>query len=206
MIDVVLADDHPVVRAGLRTVVDSQPDMHVIHETSTAEDLLTWLDDGGRADVILLDLRFGETRMSGATATGTVVRRHGTPVLVVTTYGTDADILAAIEAGATGYLLKDAPTDELARAIRSAAAGEVTLDAEVQRRLLGRMRTPAQNLSARELEVLRLVSAGKSNEAIARELFVSVATVKSHLAHINTKLGTQSRTEAAATARDRGML
>lgn len=205
MIDVVLADDHPVVRTGLRTVIDSQPDMRVTHETSTAEDLLTWLDDGGRADVILLDLRFGETRMPGATATGTIVRHHDTPVLVVTTYGTDADILAAIEAGATGYLLKDAPTEELARAIRSAAAGEVTLDAEVQRRLLGRMRTRTQNLSARELEVLRLVSAGKSNEAIARELFVSVATVKSHLAHINTKLGTQSRTEAAATARDRGM-
>lgn len=205
MIDVVLADDHPVVRTGLRTVIDSQPDMHVIHETSTAEDLLTWLERGGRADVILLDLRFGDTRMPGATATGTIVRHHDTPVLVVTTYGTDADILAAIEAGATGYLLKDAPTDELARAIRSAAAGEVTLDAEVQRRLLGRMRTPTQNLSARELDVLRLVSAGKSNEAIARELFVSVATVKSHLAHINTKLGTRSRTEAAAAARDRGM-
>ncbi|MDF1603832.1 response regulator transcription factor [Nocardioides sp. YIM 152315] len=206
MIDVVLADDHPVVRAGLRTVVDSQPDMHVIHEASTAEDLLTWLDESGRADVILLDLRFGDARMSGATATDTVVRRHGTPVLVVTTYGTDADILAAIEAGATGYLLKDAPTQDLARAIRSAAAGEVTLDAEVQRRLLGRMRAPTRNLSARELEVLRLASGGKSNEAIARELFVSVATVKSHLAHINTKLGTQSRTEAAAAARDRGMV
>ncbi len=205
MIDVVLADDHPVVRAGLRAVVDSQSDMHVICETSSAEDLLTWLDEGGRADVILLDLRFGDSRMSGATATDVVVRHHAIPVLVVTTYGTDADILTAIEAGATGYLLKDAPTEELARAIRSAAAGEVVLDAEVQRRLLGRMRTPTQNLSTRELEVLRLASAGRSNEAIARELFVSVATVKSHLAHVNTKLGTQSRSEAAATARDRGM-
>lgn len=206
MIDVVLADDHPVVRAGLRAVVDSQPDMQVVHETSTAEDLLAWLDDGGQADVILLDLRFGDARMGGATATGTIVRRHRTPVLVVTTYGTDADILAAIEAGATGYLLKDAPTDELARAVRSAAAGEVALGPDVQRRLLGRMRSPSENLSTRELEVLRLVAAGRSNDAIARELFVSVATIKSHLAHINTKLGTRSRTAAAATARDRGVL
>lgn len=205
MIEVVLADDHPVVRTGLRAVVDSQPDMRVVHETSTAEDLLTWLDGGNRADVILLDLRFGDGRLGGAAATGTIVRRHAVPVLVVTTYGTDADILAAIEAGATGYLLKDTPTDELARAIRSAAAGEVALGADVQRRLVGRMRTPAENLSARELEVLRLVAAGRSNDAIARELFVSVATIKSHLAHINTKLGTQSRTEAAAIARDRGM-
>ncbi|MBD8078308.1 response regulator [Cellulosimicrobium arenosum] len=206
MIDVVLADDHPVVRAGLRAVIDGQPDMRVVHETSTAEDLLRWLGGGGRADVVLLDLRFADARMGGAAATGTIVQEHATPVVVVTTYGTDADILAAVEAGATGYLLKDAPTDELARAIRSAAAGEVTLGADVQRRLLGRMRAPGESLSARELEVLRLVAAGRSNDAIARELFVSVATVKSHLAHISTKLGTRSRTEAAATARERGML
>lgn len=206
MIDVVVADDHPIVRAGLRAVVDTRPDMRVVHETDTAEDLLTWLGGGGSADVILLDLRFGEGRLGGAAATGTIVRQHAVPVLVVTTYGTDADILSAIEAGATGYLLKDAPTEELARAIRSAAAGEVALGAKVQRRLLGRMRAPGESLSARELEVLRLVEAGRSNDAIARDLFVSVATVKSHLAHINVKLGTRSRTEAAATARGRGML
>ncbi|WP_159622086.1 response regulator [Ruania rhizosphaerae] len=206
MIDVVLADDHPVVRTGLRAVVDDQPDMQVVHEVSTAEDLLQWLEHEGRADVILLDLRFGDGRMSGATATGTIVGRYRIPVLVVTTYGTDADILAAIGAGATGYLLKDAPTEELARAIRSAAAGEVALGADVQRRLLGRVRAPAEHLSARELEVLRLVAAGRSNDAIARELFVSVATVKSHLAHINTRLGTTSRGAAVALARDRGML
>ncbi|WP_166847317.1 response regulator transcription factor [Isoptericola sp. BMS4] len=205
-IDVVLADDHPVVRAGLRAVVDSRPDMRVVHETATAEEPLAWLEAGGRADVILLDLRFGEARMGGAEAAGRIIRQHAIPVLVVTTYGTDADILAAVEAGATGYLLKDAPTDELARAIRSAAAGEVALAGDVQRRLLGRMRSPHESLSARELEVLRLVDAGRSNDAVARELFVSVATVKSHLAHINTKLGTRSRTEAAATARERGML
>lgn len=206
MIDVVLADDHPVVRAGLRAVVDSHDDMRVVHESPTAEALLEWLGEGGAADVILMDLRFGSAAMGGAQATGVIVEKHAIPVLIVTMYGSDADILAAIEAGATGYLLKDAPTEELARAIRSAAAGEVAFGAAVQRRILGRMRTPEQNLSAREYEVLRLVAAGRSNDAIARELFVSVATVKSHLAHINTKLGTQSRTEAAAAARERGLL
>lgn len=211
MISVVLADDHPVVRAGLRAVVDSHDDMRVVHEAGSAEDLLRWLGAGagagdGRVDVILMDLRFGGTRMGGAEATGLIVEQHAIPVLIVTTYGSDADILAAIEAGATGYLLKDAPTDELARAIRSAAAGEVAFGAAVQRRILGRMRAPAQNLSGRELEVMRLVEAGRSNDAIARELFLSVATVKSHLAHINTKLGTQSRTGAVARARERGLL
>lgn len=206
MIRVVLADDHPVVRAGLGAVVDGQPDMQVVHETSTAEELLDWLAGGGAADVILLDLRFGEGRLGGAAATGTVVERHGPPVLVITTYGTDADILSAVEAGAIGYLLKDAPTEELARAIRSAAAGQATLGADVQRRLLGRLRSPVEHLSARELEVLQLVAAGRSNDGVARALHITVATVKSHLAHINTKLGTQSRTEATAVARDRGLL
>lgn len=206
MIDVVLADDHPVVRTGLRAVVESQPDMRVVHETSTATELLEWLAGPGRADVVLLDLRFGDDRLGGAEATRTIVDEHETPVLVVTTYGSDADILGAIEAGATGYLLKDAPTDELTRAIRSAARGEATLGPAVQRRLLGRVRAPDRSLSARELEVLRLVAAGRSNDAIARELFLSVATVKTHLAHVNTKLGTRSRTEATAVARERGIL
>jgi len=206
MINVVLADDHPVVRAGMRAVIEIHPDMCVIHETSTAEELLAWLAAGGEADVVLLDLRFGPTNLGGAEATRAIAKIYDTPVLIMTTYGSDADILAAIEAGATGYLLKDAPTEDLARAIRAAASGEVTLGAAVQRRLLGRMRAPATSLSARELEVLRLVAAGRSNEAIARELFLSVATVKSHLAHINTKLGARSRTEAVANARARGVL
>ncbi|SDS12423.1 DNA-binding response regulator, NarL/FixJ family, contains REC and HTH domains [Paraoerskovia marina] len=206
MIDVVLADDHPVVRAGLRAVVDSHDDMQVVHESATAEALLDWLRDGDTADVILMDLRFGTTAMGGVEATGAIVETYAVPVLVVTMYGSDADILAAIESGATGYVLKDAPTEELARAIRSAAAGEMSFGAAVQQRIFGRMRAPEQNLSARELEVLGLVAAGRSNDAIARELFLSVATVKSHLAHINTKLGTQSRTGAVAVARDRGML
>ncbi|MDO8145874.1 MULTISPECIES: response regulator [unclassified Isoptericola] len=206
MIDLVIADDHPVVRAGLRAVVESTGDLRVVHEVATAEELLAWLADGGTADVVLLDLRFGPDRLTGAEATRTVVDRYAVPVLVVTTYGSDAEILSAVEAGATGYLLKDAPTEELAGAVRAAAAGRTVLDPAVQRRLLGRVRQPFEALSSRELEVLALVAAGRSNEAVARELVVSVATVKTHLTHVNTKLGTRSRTEAVAVARERGLL
>lgn len=206
MIRVVLCDDHPVVRAGLRAVVEGHEDMAVVAELGTAEELLDLVRAGAGADVVLLDLRFGDGRMGGAQATRHVVELGGPPVLVVTTYGSDSDILSAVEAGATGYLLKDAPTDELAAAIRAAAAGRTTLGPAVQERLLDRMRDPAVALTLRELEVLAHVAAGRSNEAIARELFVSRATVKSHLAHIFDKLGVTSRTEAVAAARDRGLL
>ncbi len=203
---VVVADDHPVVRAGLRAVVESQPDLEVVSEFDTAEALLRWVTDGGVADVVLLDLRFGPGRMTGAEATAGLVELAGPPVLVVTTYGSDADILAAIEAGATGYLLKDAPTLELAGAIRAAADRRVTLGPAVQERLLERMRTPEQALTRRELDVLARVAAGDSNDQVAAELVITRATVKSHLAHVYLKLGVQSRTEAIAVARDRGLL
>ncbi|HYQ73855.1 response regulator transcription factor [Cellulomonas sp.] len=205
MIDVVLADDHPVVRAGLRSVLDGEPDLRVVAETGTAEELVAWTA-AHRADVVLLDLRFGPGRMSGAEATAVLTRRGGPAVLVVTTYGSDADILAAVEAGATGYLLKDAPTDDLVRAVRAAAAGRVTLGPAVQERLLGRVRSPQLALTSRELDVLRLVAAGRSNDEIARELYVSRATVKTHLAHLYDKLGVTSRTRAVAVARERGVL
>ncbi|MGJ3509079.1 response regulator transcription factor [Enemella sp. A6] len=206
MIRVILTDDHPVVRAGLRALVEAQPDMTVVADYDTCEDLLTALRSGTTADVLLLDLRFGEDRMSGAEATAEIVADGGPPVLVLTTYGTDNDILTAVEAGATGYLLKDSPTDELTAAIRAAAAGEVTLGPAIQRRLLGRMRRPTLSLSLRELEVLELVAEGASNDAIAERLFISRATVKTHLAHIFGKLSVSSRTEAVAVARRRGLL
>lgn len=206
MIDVVLTDDHPVVRAGLRAVIDSEPDMHVVEEFSTAEALLAHVRRGGRADVLLLDLQFGPGRLGGADATWQIVQAGGPPVLILTTYGSDSDILTAVEAGATGYLLKDAPTDELASAIRAAAAGSVTLGPAVQARLVDRMRRPGISLTLRELEILRMVALGRSNDAIARELVISRATVKSHLAHAYDKLGVQSRTEAVAVARERGLL
>lgn len=206
MIDVIITDDHPVVRAGLRALIDAQPDMHVVRDFGSAEDLLAHLRAGGSASVLLLDLRFGEGRMSGARATGEIVRDGGPPVLILTTYDTDGDILSAIEAGATGYLLKDSPTDELTAAIRAAAAGEVTLGPTVQRRLLGRMRRPGVSLSLRELEVLQLVADGASNDEVAERLVLSRATVKTHLAHVYEKLGVGSRTEAVAVARRQGLL
>ncbi|BDZ41822.1 hypothetical protein GCM10025865_11210 [Paraoerskovia sediminicola] len=123
MIAVALTDDHPVVRAGLRAVLDGQDDMRVVAEHETAEELVEHVLEGIAADVLLLDLRFGEGRLGGAAATRQIVAAGGPPVLILTTYDSDADILAAIEAGASGYLLKDAPTAELAAAIRAAAAG-----------------------------------------------------------------------------------
>ncbi len=206
MIDVIITDDHPVVRAGLRALVESQPDMHVVADLDSAEELLSRLRAGLEAQLILLDLRFGPGRMSGAEATSAIVAEGGPPVLVLTTYDTDGDILSAIEAGATGYLLKDSPTDELTRAMRAAARGEVTLGPTVQRRLLTRMRRPGVTLSLRELEVLRLVAEGRTNDEVAEQLVVSRATVKTHLTHVYEKLGASSRTEAVAIARREGLL
>lgn len=206
MIDIVLTDDHPVVRAGIRAVVEGEPDMRVVRECGTTDELTAWIATGGPADVILLDLRFGDAERGGAEATRDIVAGGGPPVLILTTYGSDGDILAAVEAGATGYLLKDAPTEELAAAIRAAAAGETTLGPTIQQRLMTRLRRPDTSLTLRELDVLRLVGTGRSNDAIARELSLSRATVKSHLAHVYNKLGVQSRTAALSVARERGIL
>lgn len=206
MIDVLLADDHPVVRAGLRALVEGEADMRVVGEFDTAEALVRAVGLGETADVVLLDLRFGDGRMGGAEAARELVRLGGPAVLVLTTYDSDADILEAVEAGATGYLLKDAPTAELTAAIRSAAAGVVALGPAVQQRLLSRVRAPATALSRRELEVLGRVAQGASNDDVARALFLSRATVKSHLVHVYEKLGVDSRTAAVAEARRRGLL
>jgi DNA-binding NarL/FixJ family response regulator len=206
VIDVLLADDHPVVRAGLRALVEGEADMRVVGEFDTAEALVRAVGLGETADVVLLDLRFGDGRMGGAEAARELVRLGGPAVLVLTTYDSDADILEAVEAGATGYLLKDAPTAELTAAIRSAAAGVVALGPAVQQRLLSRVRAPATALSRRELEVLGRVAQGASNDDVARALFLSRATVKSHLVHVYEKLGVDSRTAAVAEARRRGLL
>lgn len=203
---VVLTDDHPIVRAGLRAVIDAEPDMSVVAEFPTAEDLLVAVRGGLSADVVCLDLRFGPGRMTGAQAAAELSAIAGPPVLILTTYDSDAEILSAVEAGATGYLLKDAPTEELTTAIRAAAAGQVALGPLVQRKLLGRLRAPSVSLTRRELEVLELVAAGRSNDEVAAELFLSRATVKTHLVHIFDKLGVQSRTAAVARAREQGVL
>ncbi|MFI9645112.1 response regulator [Streptomyces sp. NPDC052040] len=204
-IRLLLADDHPVVRAGLRAVLSGEPDFAVVAEAPTAEAAVERAAAGG-VDVVLMDLQFG-TGLHGAEATAAITARPGAPrVLVLTTYDTDADILAAVEAGAAGYLLKDAPPEELAAAVRTAAAGHSALAPAVADRLMHRMRTPVAALSRRELEVLELVRDGLSNLGISKRLFLSQATVKSHLVHIYAKLGVDSRTAAVAAACERGLI
>ncbi|MEV7676166.1 response regulator transcription factor [Streptomyces sp. NPDC088752] len=200
-----LADDHPVVRAGLRAVLDTEPDFAVVAEAATAERAVE-LAAGGGVDVVLMDLQFG-AGMHGSEATAAITAAPGGPkVLVLTTYDTDADILAAVEAGASGYLLKDAPPEELAAAVRTAAAGQSALAPAVAHRLMDRMRTPAEALTKRELEVLQLVGEGLSNAQISKALFLSQATVKSHLVHVFAKLGVDSRTAAVAAATARRLI
>lgn len=212
MIRVLLADDHEIVRIGLRAVLESADDIEVIGEVATAEAAVAAAQAGG-IDVILMDLRFGPgvegTRLAtGADATAEIKRTMEKPphVLMVTNYDTDSDILGAIEAGALGYLLKDAPPEELLAAVRSAADGDSTLSPTVANRLMTRVRTPRTSLTPRELEVLKLVAEGSSNREIGRTLLLSEATVKSHLVHIYDKLGVRSRTSAVAAARDQGVL
>ncbi|WP_306588344.1 LuxR C-terminal-related transcriptional regulator [Corynebacterium striatum] len=212
MIRVLLADDHEIVRLGLRSVLEGAEDIEVVGEVATAEAAVSAAQAGG-IDVILMDLRFGAgiegmRVMGGAEATAAIRSSMSTPpkVLVVTNYDTDADILGAIEAGAVGYLLKDAPPHELLAAVHSAADGDSALSPIVADRLMTRVRTPRTSLTPRELEVLKLVAAGASNREIGQDLMLSEATVKSHLVHIYDKLGVRSRTSAVAAAREQGVL
>ncbi|MFD5655686.1 MULTISPECIES: response regulator [unclassified Streptomyces] len=200
-----LADDHPVVRAGLRAVLETEPGMVVVAEAATAEEAVTRAARGD-IDVVLMDLQFGKG-MNGAEATAAIAARPGAPrVLIVTTYDSDADTLPAIEAGATGYLLKDAPPEDLADAVRTAAAGRTALAPAVADRLMNRLRTPGTTLTRRETEVLALVADGLSNQAIGRRLHLTEGTVKSHLARVYAKLDVDSRTAAVATAASLGLI
>ncbi|MFG2625439.1 response regulator [Streptomyces sp. NPDC048473] len=208
VITLVVVDDHPVVRDGLRGMFDSAPGFRVLGEASNGVEgvgLVARLDP----DVVLMDLR-----MPGGGGVAAIAELTGrgarSKVLVLTTYDTDSDTLPAIEAGATGYLLKDAPRDELFTAVRAAADGRTVLSPAVASRLISRVRTPAapgnESLSAREREVLELVAKGTSNREIAAELFISEATVKTHLTHIFAKLGAKDRAAAVAVGYDRGIL
>lgn len=207
MIRLVIADDHPIVRAGLVALFAAEDDLTVVAEAATPDEAVA-AAERENPDVVLMDLQFGAgVAGGGADATRRIRALDAAPyVLVLTNYDSDADILGAVEAGASGYLLKDAPPHELLAAVRAAAGGESALAPVIASRLLDRLRAPQASLSAREIEVLRLVAAGRSNTEVAAELFVSETTVKSHLAHIFTKLGVASRTAAVAAARERGIL
>ncbi|GAB2805556.1 response regulator [Streptomyces daliensis] len=204
-IRLLLADDHPVVRAGLRAVLETEEGIDVVAEAATAEEAVVRAARGG-IDVVLMDLQFGGG-MNGAEATAAVTARPGAPrVLIVTTYDTDADTLPAIEAGATGYLLKDAPPEDLAAAVRSAAVGRTTLAPAVADRLMHRLRAPGTALTRRESEVLALVAEGLSNQAVGARLHLTEGTVKSHLVRVYAKLGVASRTAAVAAATELGLI
>jgi DNA-binding NarL/FixJ family response regulator len=204
-IRLLLADDHPVVRAGLRAVLETEPGLEVVAEAATAEEAVARAA-GGDVDVVLMDLQFGGG-MNGAEATAAIAARPEAPrVLIVTTYDSDADTLPAIEAGATGYLLKDAPPEDLAEAVRTAAAGRTALAPAVADRLMNRLRTPGTTLTRRETEVLALVADGLSNQAVGQRLHLTEGTVKSHLARVYAKLDVDSRTAAVAAATSLGLI
>jgi DNA-binding NarL/FixJ family response regulator len=204
-IRILITDDHPVVREGLSGMLAGQSDFEVIGLAADG-DTAVKMHDSLAPDVTLMDLR-----MPGLDGVGAIkaikAQQPSSRIIVLTTYNSDADILRAIEAGATGYLLKDAPREELFRAIRAAARGDSVLASAVAARLMTRMRAPAEeNLSAREIEVLQLVAKGASNEEIGKSLHISTATVKTHLIHIYGKLGVDDRTAAVTTALGKGII
>lgn len=201
----VVADDHPVVRDGIVGMLSSDPDIEVVGQASDGAEAIA-LARAFEPDVLLIDLRMPGT--DGLTAIRELARL-GVPsrVVVLTTYDSDADVLPAIEAGATGYLLKDATRDELVRAVHAAARGHAVLAPSVASRLVDRVRTPESNLlSPRELQVLALVADGATNREAGTRLHVSEATVKSHLLSVYAKLGVGDRAAAVAEGFRRGLL
>ena len=204
-IRLLIVDDHPVVRGGLRGMFAGDPNFEVVGEAGNGAEAVVRAG-ALRADVVLMDLRMPE--MGGVEA---IRRLHESAptvrVLVLTTYDTDDDVLPAIEAGASGYLLKDAPREELMRAVRAAFRGDAVLAPSVARRLIGQVRKPAlEALSERELDVLRLIADGASNREVAARLFISESTVKTHLLHIYEKLGVRDRAAAVSEAYKRRLL
>ncbi len=209
-IRLLLVDDHPVVRAGLRAMLTEFEGITVAAEAADGgaalRELARLTTLGERVDVVLMDLQMG-AGMDGVTATAKIKALPSPPpVLILTTYDTDADILAAVEAGASGYMLKDAPPEQILQAVMSAAAGQTALAPEVAARLMGRIRNPEPALSVREVQLVELLATGMSNRAIAKALFISEATVKTHLVHIYEKLGVDNRTAAISVATQRRII
>lgn len=205
MIRVLVADDHPIVRGGIVALLESADDLAVVGEASTGLQAVE-LALEHEPDIVLMDLQMPE--LGGAEATARILeQRPGIRVIVLTTYESDSAILTAIEAGASGYLLKAAPAGEILAGIRSVAAGDVALAPSIAAMLVNRVKAPAgPTLSARETEVLALVAQGRSNPAIAKALFLSEATVKTHLLHVFEKLEVSDRTRAVTKAMELGLL
>ncbi|GAA4484693.1 response regulator transcription factor [Rhodococcus olei] len=199
MISVLLVDDHLVVRAGLRALLDSQPDIEVVAEVDTGEEAVTAATDRS-PDLVMMDLALG-AGIDGVEAIRRIrADRPDQPVLVFTTYDTDTDVVRALDAGAVGYLLKDSAPRDIFAAIRGAVEGRSMLSPPVAARVLDRMRRPDQALTAREAELLTLLAEGLTNRELGRRLHISEATVKTHLAHIYAKLGVDSRAAAVSIA------
>ncbi|MGW2009355.1 response regulator [Streptomyces nigrescens] len=201
---VLLADDHPVVREGLCAMLESDPGIEVVGQAGSGEEAVT-LTERLAPDLVLLDLRMGA--MDGVAATGHILRRSPrTKVVIVTTYEDDSDILRAVEAGASGYLLKGSSRAELIDAVHGAARGATVLTPSLAPKLFRARAVETPLLSARECEVLRLVSQGLTNAEIGRQLFIGEATVKTHLLRAFKKLEVSDRTAAVITALERGSL
>ena len=198
MIRVLLVDDHPVVRAGLSAVLNTGDDIDVVAQAGTGREALEVLAST-QVDVVVSDIQMPQ--MDGVELTAELGKIGGPPVLILTTFDTENLIVAAMNAGAQGYLLKDAPPEELARAVRAVNEGRPVMSAQVTVALTRRLTQPRTSLSARELEILEAVATGHTNKEIAQELFISQATVKTHLVHIFDKLGVDNRTSAVAKAR-----
>lgn len=203
-IRILVADDHPIVRSGIVALISLDPGIEVIGEAADGEELVRLAAELS-PDIVLTDLRM--PRMEGAEATARILAADpSTRVIVLTTYENDDSILAAIEAGASGYLLKAAPQEEILAGIRSVARGEVALAPRIAAILVGRVRAPAPTLTTRETEVLALVARGLSNPEIARHLHLGEATVKTHLLHVFEKLHVNDRTRAVTLAMELGLL
>ncbi len=204
-IKILIADDHTIVRAGIRGLLETQPDFEVIAEVENGQQAVEQTHKLS-PQIILMDLRMPE--MDGVTAIAKIKAQHPEiHILVLTTYDTDADIVRAVDAGATGYLLKDVPREELFRAVRATAKGETVLASSVAARLMGKIRSGGDEaLTAREIDVLLLVARGATNQEVAESLSISKATVKSHLIQICNKLGVSDRTAAVTTALERGII
>ncbi|OFM01892.1 DNA-binding response regulator [Corynebacterium sp. HMSC071F07] len=205
MLNIMLIDDHPVVRAGLRAILNAFPDIDVVLEGADGADVAKLAaPDAPHVDVVICDIQMPGT--DGIAATSQLAQAGGPPVLILTTYDTQSDIVSAVEAGALGYLLKDAPEQALHDAVLATAAGKRTLAPEVAALLAERITRPEVALSGRELEILEALATGKSNKELAQRLFISEATVKTHLIHIYQKLGVDTRTAAVTVARERKLI